>query len=188
MLPPQRKNMRQRLPNRPASEPSGSPGEPPAAPVDQEFLRETSYIPPTIDDAPAAPGAPDAEPENEAIPPEIIASALGPSFQAVFHFLATRRGDHWELLEFEKKALVQGWTPIMQYLLAKLGSQEQVMLALAVGSTAAIIGGKAAQDIKRASSTASTRTRGSAASSASSASAAPARPPAPSGSFEEQDE
>jgi len=76
----------------------------------------------------------------------------------------------------------------VQYLLAKLGSSEQVMVTLALGSTAAIVMGKMGQDVsKRVSSTASIRMPGSAASTASSASAAPAKQPVPSGSFEEQD-
>jgi hypothetical protein len=162
-----------------------------SAPLDDDFLRVTEFVPDTIsdnpDDAAARPGSGATE-DAEAIAPEIIASALGPSFQAVFHFLATKRGDHWELVEFEKNALVKGWTPILQHLLAKLGNQEQVLLTLAVMSTAAIVGGKAAQDIKRASSMANTRMPVSAASSASSVSVAAARPPEPSGSFEEQDE
>jgi cytochrome c551/c552 len=157
------------------------------APLDEEFMRQTAFVPDAIsdpaDDA-AAPGAGASE-DAEAIAPEIIASALGPSFQAVFHFLATKRGDHWELVEFEKTALVKGWTPILQHLLAKLGNQEQVLLTLAIMSTAAIVGGKAAQDIKRASSMANTRMPASAASSVSSASAAPEKPLEQSGSFEE---
>jgi hypothetical protein len=153
--------------------------------LDQEFLRETQFVPDIVSDDVDQPAAAGAKPENEAIAPELIASALGPSFQAIFHFLATRRGDHWELQEFEKKALTQGWTPILQYLLAKLGSQEQVLLTLACLSTAAIVSGKAAQDIKLASSKASTRTRAFVASSPSSASADSARPPASSDSFQE---
>jgi hypothetical protein len=143
-------------------------------------------VPETIEDQPvqgSAAGA--AEGAAEAIAPEVIASALGPTFQAAFHAVAMARGPHWELIEFEKNALVKGWTPILQYMLAKLGNQEQVLLSLAVMSTAAIVGGKAAQDIKLASSKANIRTPVSVVSSVSSASATPERQPAQSGSFEE---
>jgi hypothetical protein len=171
---------KQQQPPPPPSD-SSSAGEPQP---DDEFLRITADIPDAVESAPA-PAAQQA-PEPDVIAPELIASALAPTFQAVFHFVATKRGSHWELIEFEKTALVKGWTPIMQYLLAKLGNQEQVLLTLAIMSTAAIVAGKAAQDIKRVSSMASTRMPASAASSASSASAIPERPPAPASSYEEQ--
>jgi hypothetical protein len=154
---------------------------------DTDFLRDTAFIPPTIeDDSNADPNGQPAGPPS-VIPPELIAQALGPSFQALFRAVASQRGEHWLLQEFEKQALVLGWTPVLQYLLAKLGNSEQVMLALAVGSTVAIIGGKLAQDaIKPGSSTASTRTPKSAGSSASSASAAAGKPPEPKDLFQEQ--
>jgi hypothetical protein len=127
--------------------------------------------------------------ESSVVPPELIASALGPSFQALFRAIASRRGDHWQLQEFEKIALTQGWTPIVQWMLAKLGNSEQVMLTLAVGTTVAIVSGKVmAEATSRASSKGSTRTRESEASSASSGGATQARQPAQSNSFEEPDE
>jgi len=175
--------------SQPSSPPPSEPDSPSAGEPNEEFLRITADIPDAVQDNPndgsAVAGA--ARPEAaEAIAPEIIASALGPSFQALFHFVATKRGQHWELVEFEKNALVKGWTPILQHILAKLGNQEQVLLTLAVMSTTAIVAGKAAQDIKQASSMGSTRTPVSAASSASSASATVERQPVPAGSFEEQ--
>ncbi len=172
--------------NQPSAASSASPDS--NAPLDEDFLRDTAFVPDAITDTPDDAAGSGAEPEAEAIAPEIIASALGPSFQAVFHFLATKRGDHWELVEFEKTALVKGWTPILQHLLAKLGNQEQVLLTLAVMSTAAIVAGKAAQDIKRASSMASIRTPVYAASSVSSASVEAARPQEQNGSFEVDEE
>jgi hypothetical protein len=156
-----------------------------------EFERSTAYIPSIIGDGPL--DAPVEQPidngVNSLIPPELIAQALGPSFQAIFRAVATQRGAHWELQDFEKTALIQGWTPIVQTLLAKLGNSEQVMITLAVASTVAIVGGKVAQDAsKRVSSTASTRMRKSEASSASSASVEAARQPEQNSSFEGQDE
>lgn len=155
---------------------------------DDEFLRITANVPESIEDNPDAAGAAKggtAEAAVDAIPPEVIASALGPTFQAAFHAIASARGPHWELIDFEKNALVKGWTPILQYMLAKLGNQEQVLLSLAVMSTAAIVGGKAAQDIKLASSRANTRMPVSEASSVSSASATPEKQPAQNGSYVE---
>lgn len=167
----------------PASQPSDSAGE---QPFDEEFMRITEHVPDAISDNPDA--APEAKEEIEAIPAAVVASALEPTFEAAFHMVAKVRGPHWELAQFEKMALVKGWTPIVQLMLAKLGKSEQVLFALALMPTMAIIGGKAAQDIKLGSSRASIRTPESEASSVSSASAAPARPPEPSGSFVEQSE
>lgn len=172
-----------------ASSPSG----------DSDFLRDTAYIPAVIGDAAgdahaAAPGAPGAPAGFVAtVPPELIAQALGPSFQALFKAISSKRGSHWQLEEYEKNALISGWTPILQNLLSKLGSSEQLMFTLAMGSTVAIIGGKLAQDAtkpvtKPGSSTANIRTREPAGSSASSGNAAPAKRPEPVSSLEEPDE
>jgi hypothetical protein len=156
---------------------------------DAEFLRATERIPETIANDPDGGDGPrpaDRPDPSDLISSELVAGALGPTFQAVFHFAATKRGAHWELADFEKKALVAGWTPILQHLLAKLGNQEQVLLTLAIMSTAAIVAGKAAQDIKQASSMASIRTPESEVYSASSASANPGRAPEPENWSEEQ--
>jgi hypothetical protein len=177
--------------NQPLRENQSSASDSNDVPIDAEFMAATAHVPDAISDTPneGSDAAGGAKPEAaDAIPPELIASALGPSFQAVFHFMATRRGAHWELVEFEKKALIQGWTPIVQWMLARLGSSEQVMLTLALGSTAAIVGGKAAQDIKQASSKASTKMPESVASPVSSASAAPAKQPAQNGSYQDAEE
>jgi len=153
---------------------------------DPAFIDSTAYIPAVVADGPSAEAAAEA---IEAVPPELVAAALGPTFQASFHFMASIRGPHWELQEFEKTALVHGWTPIVQYLLAKLGSQEQIMVTMAVGTTIAIVGGKLAADLTRpASSRGNTRTRTSEASSVSSGRETAARPPEQSSSFEEPDE
>src|ERR1035441_457895 len=125
--PPKGHPPKQQPPPPPPSD-SPSAGEPKP---DDEFLRITADIPDAFESAPAPAAAAQQAPEPELIAPELIASALGPSFQALFHFLATKRGTHWELVEFEKTALLKGWTPILQYLLAKLGNQEQVLLTLA---------------------------------------------------------
>ena len=153
------------------------------------FLADTSYMPETIEEAmgstgeSSSPVTPPMAPPGT-VPPELIAQAIGPSFQALFRAIATARGKHWELQEFEKNALVSGWTPMLQLLLARLGSSEQVMLGLALTSTVAIVGGKIAQEATlRASSMASTKTQKSADSSASSANADQEKQPAPSNSW-----
>ncbi len=167
--------------------PSPSAGSPP---LDSNFLSDTAWIPSQIgaqtDDA----GQPiEGQVQPSLISPELIAQCLGPSFKALFHAIASQRGSHWELQPDEKIALVQGWTPIAQYLLSKLGNQEQVLLSLAVMSTAAIVGGKVVQDgIRRASSMASTRTPESGASTASSENATPASPLEPKNSYAEPSE
>lgn len=110
-------------------------------------------------------------------PAEMVKQALDPTFRAIFQACAAKWGEHWHLKNFEASALVSGWTPIVQQLLAKLGSHEQVLVGMAIMTTTAVVGGKVAQNgIKRASSTASTRTPTSGASSASSASVDQERP------------
>jgi hypothetical protein len=134
-------------------------------------------------------GADQAQPD-QGIPIELLNSALDGTFKALFHTVARiRKAPHWQLQPFESLALVQGWAPIAQILLARLGSSEQVLLTLAMMSTAAVVGGKIAQEATlKASSTANTRTPKSADSSASSGSEEAARQPEPSTSFEEGDE
>jgi hypothetical protein len=147
-----------------------------ALPVD--FMAEASYIPANVDDGMNGDAAGGVAAVVNLIPPELIAQALSPSFRALFNAVAAKRGEFWELKEFETKALVTGWTPIVQHLLSRLGSSEQVMMTLAIGSTVAIVGGKVAQEgTHRRSSQASTKTPESAASSVSSVSAAPANQP-----------
>ena len=175
--------------------PRNSQANPPANPSpsagethDDGFMSATSFIPDVVEDGINAEkegtqtgGAPVDSP----IAPEMIAQALRPTFETIFDAIAKARGPHWQLKEFEQSALVTGWTPILQILLAKLGSSEQVMLALAMTSTAAIVGGKIAQDVtSRGSSMASTKTPGSVASSAYSASATVANQPEPASSSE----
>jgi hypothetical protein len=187
---------KKRLPRQPRAQRPPKPSPAPSidsagssVPTSAAFMDATAYIPEFVDDGVQAA---EAEAEAEAvddIPAELVASALGPTFQAAFHFAASIRGPHWELEEFERTAFVVGWTPIVRHLLAKLGSQEQIMVTMAVVPTMAIIGGKLAKDLtKPASSKASIKTRASGVSSASSVSATEVRQPEQSNSFEEQDE
>jgi hypothetical protein len=178
--------------SRQTSNPSETPSESDSrVQADADFIQSTAYIPSAIADGPldAPETGSNTNGPDSVVPPELIAQALGPSFQALFRAVASKRGQHWELQDFEKTALVQGWTPILQLLLAKLGNSEQVMLTLAMASTAAILAGKVAQDAtKRASSMANTKTPKSAVSSAYSANEVPARQPEQSSSYEEPDE
>ncbi len=154
-------------------------------------MAEASYIPDAVTDAvgqDAAPAA-DAQATPEMLSPKLLGSALRPTFKAIFNAAASARGDHWQLKEWESDALVTGWTPILQYMLAKLGNSEQVMMTLAIGSTVAIVGGKVAQDgMLQRSARENMRTRGSGESSSSSASATPENPPSPSPLYVMHDE
>lgn len=167
---------------RPSPQPSSESANRSASDGDMDFLNSTGYIPQVITDGPMDATQPDGATQPgpaDVVPPELISQALGPTFEVVFHTIAVQRGAHWELQPFEKTALVTGWTPIVQHLLAKLGDGEQVMLALAMTSTAAIVGGKVFQDAsKQASSKASTKTQGSVVSIASSGNGAAGNQPA----------
>jgi hypothetical protein len=163
----------------PAAAPFSAPSDPE---FDETFLASTADIPEDVPDR-VAEAAQTAKEELDAtlITPELVKEALGPTFETVFATVAHFRGEHWRLEPFQTKALVSGWTPIVRILLARLGSETEILLAAAIIPTMAIVGGKIAQEAtERASSMANGRTPKSEESSASSASVAAARRPAPS--------
>lgn len=192
--------MAHRAAQSPPQPPSPNPPESPQNPLQNperndsssgDYLRDAAFIPNTVDGGFGTQDAaeqPAAEPVAPVIPVEMIVRALGPSFEAIFKAIASARGAHWRLDDLERKTLAEGWAPIVQLLLAKLGNSEQVALTLALMSTSAIVAGKVVQDgIRAASSKASTKTPASVDSSASSASVEAARAPGQRISFVELD-
>ena len=127
---------------------------------DVDFMASTNFVPSQIgetDDVQGDQAQPELQPNL--IPDEMVREALGGLFTFVFSAIAQQRGDHWLVKPYEEQALSRSWTPLLQLLLNHLGSQEQGMIALAIMTTGAVVGGKVAQDATlRASKTASIKT------------------------------
>jgi hypothetical protein len=179
--------MNPRAPKPPAVAPSSAPSEMPT-PAD-EFLRITAHIPEEVSDLTGAPAeTPKEEASQSLITPELVRNALTPTFETIFLTVAKFRGEHWRLEDFQTSALVTGWTPIVQLLLARLGSETEILLVGALIPTIAIVGGKLTQEVtKRGSKTESIRTPKSEASSVSSGSEVPAKQPEHVDLYEEPD-
>jgi hypothetical protein len=144
------------------------------------FLNDVAFVPDTIGETsdnlpPGDPNTP--QPSGSVIDIELVKQGLTGTFDVVFGMIATKRGAHWQLQEFEKSSLSTAWAPLVQMLLAQLGSSEQGMIALALLTTSAVVGGKFAQDATNAAkSMANTKTPTSEGSFVSSASGGAARP------------